>query len=485
MRGGISMTAHRDLREWVQAFDDMGELRRAEGVDLNLELGAICDVASHKFGSPAILFQKIKGYEGGGRILVNHYGSSERAGLVLGITPDRNKIRMVEAWRKKIGNLPRIPPKVVTTGPIQENVFRGAAADLFKLPIPLWHELDGGRYIGTGCVVITRDPEDGWINLGTYRGMVHDASSIGLHITPARHARAHRDKYFQKKEPFPVAIVCGCDLDLLTFSQISAAPYGVSEYDYAGGLRGEPIEVVLGEYTGLPIPASAEIAIEGECISGDMKEEGPFGEWSGYYGSGGKAEQVVRVKTLMYRNDPIMNGWSPVRPPTNTNYLRAIIKSGSMWDALEKGGVPEIKGVWCHEVGASWLFNVISIKQRYPGHAKQAALLMSQCQEGVSMGRFIIVVDEDIDPANLEEVIWAMCTRCNPETSIDIIRRCSGSFLDPVYHKKGAVPYNGLNSRVIIEACKPFEWMNDFPQAVNIGPEMKNEIETKWEHLFK
>jgi UbiD family decarboxylase len=131
------------------------------------------------------------------------------------------------------------------------------------------------------------------------------------------------------------------------------------------------------------------------------------------------------------------------------------------------------------------LFNVISIKQRYAGHAKQAALQMSQCEEGASMGRFIIVVDEDIDPSNLEEVIWAICTRCDPETAIDILRRCRGSFLDPVFNKKGAVPFNGLNSRAIIEATKPFEWINDFPQSVKISPETRNELEKKWGNLFK
>ncbi len=479
------MLEYRDLREWIQKIDEMGELRYAEGVDWNLELGAICDVALHKFGSPAILFRKIKGYEKGGRILVNHYGSSRRVGLVLGIPYSESKIQMVEEWRKRIKNLQLIPPKVVTTGPIKENILRGEEVDLLKFPVPFWHKLDGGRYIGTGCVVITRDPDDGWVNLGTYRGMVHDKSTMGLYISPGRHGRIHRDKYFQRNKPFPVAIVFGCDLNILTFSQISMAPYGISEYDYAGGLRGEPIEVIIGDYTGLPIPASAEIAIEGECIPGETKAEGPFGEWTGYYGGGARDEPVIRVKTLMYRNDPIINGWPPVRPPSNTNYLRAIIKSGSMWDVLEKSGLPDIKGVWCHEVGGTWLFNVISIKQRYPGHAKQAALLMSQCREGVSSGRFIIAVDEDIDPSNLGDVVWAICTRCDPEKSIDIIRRCLGTPLDPIYYKKGPIPYDGLNSRVIIEACKPFEWIGDFPQAVQIDPEIKHEIERKWEMLFR
>jgi len=475
--------AYRDLREWIQEVDKMGELRYAEGVDWNLELGAISDVSLHKFGSPAIIFRKIKGYEEG-RVLVNPFGSSRRVGLVLGISPNESKIRMAEQWRNKVRDIRLVPPKVVSTGPIKENVFQGEKIDLFKLPVPFWHKLDGGRYLGTGCVVITRDPDDGWVNLGTYRGMVHDRSSMGLYMDPGRHGRIHRDKYFQRNKPFPVAMVFGCDLSIYIFSQISMAPFGVSEYDYAGWLRGEPIEVIIGDYTGLPIPASAEIAIEGDCIVGDTKEEGPFGEWTGYYGSGAREEPVIRVKTLMYRNDPIIHGSPPVRPPSNINYLRAIIKSASMWDALEKTGVPEIKGVWCHEVGGTWLFHVISIKQRFAGHAKQAALIASQCQEGVGLGRFTITVDDDIDPSDLEEVVWAMCTRCDPERSIDIIRRCLGSPLDPAFSKNDPA-FKGLNSRAIIDACKPFEWIEDFPEMVGIDPKEKEEIKRKWERLFK
>lgn len=479
------MADYLSLREWIQEVDRIGELRYAEGVDWNLELGAISDVAMHKFGSPAILFDKIKGYEKGKRILVNPFGSPRRVGLMLGMPHSESKIRMVEEWREKIKNLPLIPPKTVATGPIKENIFRGEEVDLSKLPTPFWHKLDGGRYLGTGCVVITRDPDNGWVNLGTYRVQLHDKSSMGSYIDPGKHGKIHRDKYLERNKPFPVAVVFGCDFDILTFSQISMAPWGVSEYDYAGGLRGAPVEVITGEYTGLPIPASAEIVIEGEIIPGDTKQEGPFGEWTGYYGSGMREEPVIRVKTLMYRNDPIIVGIPPVRPPNTLNYIRAIIKSASMWDALEKASVPDIKGVWCHEVGGSWLFNVISVTQRYPGHAKQAAMLMSLSKEGISVGRFNIVVDDDIDPSNLEEVVWAICTRCDPETSIDIVRRCLSSPLDPIFHKDGPVPWNQLSARVIVEACKPFEWMKDFPPVVGIDPQEKHEIEQKWGMLFK
>ncbi len=477
------MLAYRDLREWIVEVEKMQELKYAEGVDWNLELGAISDVVLHKFGSPTIVFRRIKGYDKGGRVLINPFGSARRVGLTLGIEPSERKTEMSTRWVKRIKELKRIEPRTVATGPVMENVFEGAKVDLLSLPVPFWHKLDGGRYLGTGCVVITRDPDDGWVNLGTYRSMVHDRASMGAFINPGRHGGIHRDKYFQRNQPFPVVMVFGCDLPLYIFSQLSMVPYGVSEYDYAGGLRGEPIDVVPGPYTGLPIPATAEIAIEGECIPGDVKSEGPFGEWTGYYGSGARDEPVIRVKTLMYRDDPIIHGSPPVRPPSNVNFIRAIMKSASMRESLEKAGVPDVKGVWCHEVGGTWLFHVVAIKQRYPGHAKQAGLIASQCNEAVAEGRFTIVVDEDIDPANLEHVIWALCTRCDPERSIDIVRRCLSGPLDTAF--KQSAGFNGLNSRAVIEACKPFEWIKEFPAAVQLDLEEERAIEKKWGSLLK
>ena len=477
------MLAYRDLREWIQEVDKMGELRYAEGVDWRSELGAIADVALHKFKSPAILFRKIKDYENGGRVLVNHFGSPKRLGLTLGIAPSESKTQMVDEWRKKIKGVRPIPPKTVVTGPIKENIFRGEEIDLLKLPVPHWHKLDGGRYISTGGAVITRDPDTGWVNVGTYRVMLHDKSSVASYIELGRHGRIHRDKYFQQNKPFPVAVVFGCDPAILLFAQ-QAVPYGTSEYEYVGGLREEPLEVIIGDYTGLPIPASAEIAVEGECIPGETKREGPFGEWPGYYCSGSREEPVMHVKTLMQRNDPVFNGWPPVRPPSNTNYLRGITRSANLWDSLEEAGVPDVKRVWCHEVGSNYFFNVVSIKQRYPGHAKQAALIASQVRETVSAGRFVIVVDDDIDATNLDEVIWAMCTRCDPERQIDIVRRCLSSPIDPAFNKKGLEPHKDLSSRAIIDACKPFEWIENFPPMIQVDPQVKKEIETKWQGLF-
>ena len=154
-------------------------------------------------------------------------------------------------------------------------------------------------------------------------------------------------------------------------------------------------------------PASAEIVLEGECVPGPEKIEGPFGEWTGYYGSSSRPEPIVKIHQVTHRDDPILLGY--------TRKWRAPLKAALVWDDLEAAGVPDVRGVWYHEAaGAAYLFLVVAIKQRYPGHARQAGLIATECHAAAYLGRYTIVVDDDIDPTNLNEVLWALCTRSDP-----------------------------------------------------------------------
>jgi 4-hydroxy-3-polyprenylbenzoate decarboxylase len=201
--------------------------------------------------------------------------------------------------------------------------------------------------------------------------------------------------------------------------------------------------------------------------------EGPFGEWTGYYGRSPSLEPVLRVHSVKHRNKPIMLGNPPVK---GGRLCTHFIWPTYIWDELEKAGVPDVRGVWCNEHAGSHLIIIVAIKQRYPGHARQAGLLATGCQSGARLGRLVIVVDEDIDPSNTSDVIWALGTRCDPERSIEIIRRCWTSPIDPAIHRTDSV----YNSRAIIDACKPYEWKDEFPKVVEIGPELKRTIEEKW-----
>jgi 4-hydroxy-3-polyprenylbenzoate decarboxylase len=147
---------------------------------------------------------------------------------------------------------------------------------------------------------------------------------------------------------------------------------------------------------------------------GELAPEGPFGEFTGYYAGGRSDQPVVRIRRVYHRDNPIMTVASPIRPPSNFSYSKCVMKSGMIWDEVERAGLSGVRGVWCHEAGAARLFNVISLKQAYAGHARQAGLLAASCQSGSYLGRFVVVVDDDIDPTNMFDVLWAMSTRCDP-----------------------------------------------------------------------
>ena len=462
---------YRDLREWLAKVEEAGELKTLPGVDWNLEMGAIAEL----YPAYAVLFDSIKDYPAGYRVLVGLLNSLKRSALTSHLPLDTDRSNFISAWRERLRNLRPLSPVEVGSGPVLENVKSGKEINLLDFPVPKWHELDGGRYIGTADVVITKDPDEGWINLGTYRVMVHDRDALALYISPGKHGRIHREKYFAAKKPCPVAITFGQDplLFLLASKQM---PFGESEYDYAGGVRGEPYEVIRGEITGLPIPAHAEIAVEGEILPDEKVSEGPFGEWTGYYASGEQKEAVVRVKRLMYRDNPIITGFPPFRQPAGADTCNSLVRAAAIWNTLEQAGVPDIRGVACYQ---AYFFTVVAIHQRYPGHARQAGILASNCDNAGYMNRYAVVVDDDIDVADFNDVLWAMCTRVDPARSIEITERGWSGPLDPIIPKAE----KGLNSRAIIDACRPFEWMKDFPPVSGASKELKDKVKKKYRFL--
>ena len=466
---------YRDLRDWIQKVDAMGELRTVQGAHWDLEIGAITDVAHHTEDSPAILFDDIVGYPSGKRILSNVMKSIRRLGLTLSMPTNLKKMEFVAAMRERIHSHKPVAPIKVDSGPVMENVRTGKDINVFDFPAPKWHELDGGRYVGTGCVTLTRDTDEGWVNLGTYRIMIQNEDTVGLYISPGKHGRIHREKYFSQGKPMKVAISLGQD-PLLFLGACTELPFGMSEYDWVGGWKEKPIEVIETEFSGLPIPAHAEVVIEGECRPDIRMNEGPFGEFTGYYASAVREEPVVKIRSIFFRKDPILFGYPPTKPPSESSFFFAFYRSALLWDELEKAGVPDVRAVWCHPAGASRMLTIVAIRQRYPGHARQAGLLASQCHANAYLGRFTVVVDDDIDSTDLQEVVWAMTTRCDPETDLEILRRCWSGPLDPIIPKER----KGFNSRVVLDACRPYEWMKDFPAVVGLSPAQKEEVLKKW-----
>ena len=478
---GSNIPRHNDLRDLLLRFEEIGELERIQDADWNLEMAALAELvcARNPGRAPALLFENIKGYPGNYRVLSGAANSFKRLAVVLGFPEPENELDLVQCYRDRMKDeFELIPPREVSTGPILENIDRDEDVDLFKFPVPFIHEHDGGRYIGTDDVVIMKDPDSGWVNAATYRVMVQDKNTTGIWMSPGKHGRIIREKYFDKGKPCPVLISCGQD-PLLFLAGHSEVDHEVSEFDYAGGHRGFPFDTIPSEIHGLPIPAHAEIVLEGEIYGEETQTEGPFGEFMGYYASDASPQPTVKVHRVYYRDDPILTMAIPSRPPSNFTFARSAVKSAMIWDEIEKAGLPGVNGIWCHEAGAGRLFNVIAINQMYPGHSKQAAMLAANCHSGNYAGRWVVVVDEDIDPSNIFDVVWAMSTRCDPPEDVDFIRNAWSTPLDTMLREP---PYH--NNRGIIDACRPWGWKDDFPTVAESSPQWKKHVMDKWPKLF-
>jgi 4-hydroxy-3-polyprenylbenzoate decarboxylase len=493
------MTAHRgsgqsvetkataDLRDWLDGMRTLGKLREVHGASWDLEVGVLTDLNA-KARKWTLLFDDIPGYPAGHRIVTGCLLDAARVAVTLGLPAGLSDQGLVKELRGRLRTWREVsrmhPPVVEGAAPFTENRMTGAEVDLLRFPAPRWHEHDGGRYLGSSDAVITRDPESGWVNLGTYRLMVHDARHVGAFINVSHHGRMHAEKYWARGEGCPVAVSLGHHPLISALAGLEV-PTGVSEYDYAGGLLSRPYRVVPGPLTGLPLPADSEIVLEGELVP-ELRDEGPYGEYMGYYAGGVMKNPVIRVDAIHFRDNPILMGTSAGRPPYDYSYFRCPVRAAMLWNALETAGVPGIQGVWCHEAGYSRAFNIISIKQAYRGHAIQAGMLASQAREGIFGGKYVVVVDDDIDPSNTNDVLWAISSRTDPVEAIEFVRNSWGMNLDPMA-PHGSHPADIGMSRAIINACKPYgrALRGDFPRVVESSPGVTDSIVRKWREVLE
>jgi UbiD family decarboxylase len=378
-----------------------------------------------------------------------------------------------------------LPPVEVKTGPVLENVFTGDDVDIMKFPSPRWRQGDGGRYIGTQAVTITRDSDDSWINLTPQRVQVHDRNTATIFMSTGHHGDIMRKKYWARGQSCPVVVSCGHEPLLLAAGEWPL-PWGISELDFAGGLKGAPIEVVRGITTDLPIPATAEIVLEGELLPPEAGTviEGPFGEWAGYFAGGGRPEPLFRVNAVMHRHQPIIQGTLAAVHPAVWTSGRHIWRSAAVWSELERQ-VPGVQGVWVVGEGSANTIIAASITQQYPGHAKQTLQLLNALQATVLHVHYCIVVDEDIDPSNLSELLWAIGTRTNPVESIDIARYTRTSETNPMVPPEKREQGDFTHSTAQILACRPFYWKDQFAKTTRSAPEELQATWEKWSQLWR
>ena len=472
-----------DLRSWLEKVESFGELRHVRGAHWDTELGAIAELSYRTPDPKALLFDDIEGYATG-RVLTGSTGSARRLGLTLGLGDDLDDAAVVAALRGKpsvwAATARDHPTETVTSSPLLDNVVAGRDVDLLSLPVPRWHADDGGRFIGTGCLVITTDPETKDINGGCYRmEVVEDGRSATIAAVPGKHGAQHVQRWFDRGEKAPVVVSFGHHPVLLVTGG-TEVPTGISELEYAGAILGERLPVLIGEHTGLPIPAGSEVAIEGWLSPDHVADEGPFGEWTGYYSGKRRPAPALEITRLYFRDDPVLLGAPPGKPPHDYSYMRTVMKSAMIEDALVGAGVPGIRGAWAHEAGGGRLFVAVSVETRYAGHSTQVGHLTAQLPSAAYMNRFVVVVDDDIDVANLDEVVWAMSTRCDPVRDIAVVGGTWGSKLDPML-VEGAPPYN---SRAVIDATRPYERRATFPKVSTGDPAYLRAVMAKWADVF-
>jgi len=473
----------RDLRDWMALIEAHGLLQRIDKpVDADEELAAITFMATRREDAPALLFENVSGDRASACVLANMLGASkERYALAVGLDPDLSVADMIAESRRIMNR--RIEPVRIpkAQAPVNEIVLRENEIDLTAFPAPKFWPADGGRYIGTGDITLTAQPATGRINVGCYRQMLQGPRRVSLYCSPGKHGLLDREAWWAQGKPCEVVAAYGVDPVLF---MLAAQVFGAkeSEFDVAGGIMGRPIELTEGEYVSLPIPAHAELVIEGLLHPGDTAPEGPLGEFTGYYGRERSPQPVIEVKALHSRRSPILTAALMAKYPScEIGAYYAIMRSARILDDLERIGVPGVIAAYAHPAAASgWGIVVVSMQQQYAGHAAQVLALTAQCPAAAYYTKWIIAVDDDVDPTDFNEVLWALSTRCHPAEDIDLLRNTWSTGLDPSQFESERRPYG---SKVLINACKPHRHLKSFPASTLLRREVYERVAARWAEL--
>jgi 4-hydroxy-3-polyprenylbenzoate decarboxylase len=417
------MTRLKSLREYVEALRDLGEVQEIDvPVDLNLEMGAIIR-RSYELRAPAPLFNAIKGIEPGFRVLGAPAGLSRhprrpltRVALSLGLPASAAAGAVVEALAAAHAAAP-LPPVRVADGPCKEHRLLGGDVDLNRLPAPLIHDGDGGRYLSTWGTIIVRTPDARWTNWSITRVMVAGKNTLLGGVIPSQHLGMIYREWKQVGRPMPFALAIGTE-PAIPFVAGMPLDEGVNEADFLGAYLGEPVEVVDAETVDLRVPATAEIVIEGAVSVTATAWEGPMGEYSGYLApGGGMPSPLFEVSALTYRDRPILPVVAAGEPVEENHTCWGLTVSAQVLWELRREGFP-VTACFCpFESAAHWL--VVTVPER--GNAGRAPELVAELARVLFRSRAgsyipkVILMGDDIDPSNLGDLVWAFATRNRPE----------------------------------------------------------------------
>jgi 2,5-furandicarboxylate decarboxylase 1 len=437
---------YRDLREFISLSEEVGELRRIRReVSPKFEIAAGIRKMSDVRG-PALLFENVAGYDM--PVVGGLFSTRRRALLALGVSSH------AEGNAKFLHGLDhQLATRTVPSGPCQEVVLTDDHVDLSRLPIPWYSAKDGGAYI-TVALAISDDPTDGSRNASVYRWMVVDERRLAVMSHAFQGLGTQIARAAAMGVPLEVAIAQGTHPMLLYASQ-AKVPHGVDELGIAGGILGEPVQMVRCKSVDLEVPADTEIVIEGRIMPGVLTDEGPFGEFTGYYGPA-ERNPVLDVTAITHRNSPIfVAGLTGV--PTTDNHVLKVFAYESMLAQNLRRVFPEVVGVCFPDSGGVQYVAVVAIRQRYKGQARH--LILSALGDA-SRPKCVIVVDDDVDIYDTEAVNWAIATRCQPAEDLVVVPRVAGGPLDPSAPEKEVISVWG------IDATRPFGV--NFPEVVTV-----------------
>jgi len=463
-----------DIRSYIAALEANGVLKRVKAeVDWKYELCHVSKVNEEQKG-PALLYENVKGYDI--PVFTSAFTTPQRIAICLEQDPSLSMCQLSRKWME-LTTKQMIRPKYVDNPPVMENVIEGDAVDLDMFPSPFFYPDDGGRFFGTSAFMVTRDPDTGWTNLGTYRAQVLGKNILGSQIIKGKHGDMHMKKYKERGELMPAAYVVGCDpvLFLASSTLVSAQ---TDEYDVAGSLRGRPVDVFKSDLTGLTYPANAEIIAEGFIDPNELMEEGPFGEYTGYY-SGNKGKDypkpVLRVKRILHRNKPIFWATTVGKPINDIHMIQSLNRTATLWHDLETMKVPGIQSVYLPAAATGRFWVIVSVRQMYPGHSNHVADAVLGSTTGHYGVKGVIIVDHDIAADDMDRVWWALATRFDPKRSAQIIDRGRSTPLDPGL----PIEAREITSRLILDACTPYEWTNK-PNEIFMDRAVLEKVSARW-----
>ena len=483
---------YKDLRDFIIKLEQLGELKRIQlEIDPYLEITEICD-RTLRAGGPALLFENPKGYNI--PVLGNLFGTPQRVALGMGqssVTALREVGQLLaflkepeppkgfkDAWDKfpLFKQVLNMPPKVVNKAPCQENILTGNEVDLFQLPIQTCWPEDVGPLITWG-LVITQGPHKTRYNLGIYRQQLFDKNKVIMRWLSHRGGALDFQEWQQAYpgQPFPIAVALGTDPATI-LGAVTPVPDSLSEYAFAGLLRGSRTEVTRCLTHSLQVPAGAEWVLEGFIYPNEVAPEGPFGDHTGYYNEV-ETFPLFTVERITHRHQPIYHSTYTGRPPDEPAILGVALNE--VFVPILTKQFPEIVDFYLPPEGCSYRMAIVSINKQYPGHAKRIMFGVWSFLRQFMYTKFVIITDADINVRDWSDVIWAMTTRMDPARDTTLIENTPIDYLD------FASPVSGLGSKMGLDATNkwPGETQRQWGKPIRMSTTVKEKIDGIWEEL--